>query len=139
MTHAARELLAWTRAAGRELADLVSALARLGEPALAREIAPLARHPDAEVRLVVAQGLDALADASPATVAALVLLSQDDVDEVRSWATFALSADHLVGAVGVGDALAARLGDDCEEVRVEAVRGLAGPARRSSGSRRGGR
>ena len=120
------ELLAWTGGVRREaLADLVSALSRLGEPALAEEIAPLAVHDDPEVRLAVAQGLDELAAASPATVAALVALSRDAVDEVRSWATFALSGDHLAGLGGVADALAARLEDPSEEIRVEAVRGLA--------------
>lgn len=124
--HAAAELLAWARAVGSDaLPDVVGALGQLGEPALAREIAPLSDHPDADVRVAVAQVLVELADASPATVAALVLLSRDDVVEVRSWATFGLATDALKHATGVGDALAARLDDASQEVRVEAVRGLA--------------
>jgi HEAT repeat protein len=107
------------------LADFVSALGRTELPQLAHELAPLADHGDPEVRVAVAQALGQLADSSPATVAALVLLSRDREDEVRSWATFALAAESLDGAAGVRDALAARLRDESDDVRVEAVRGLA--------------
>ena len=126
VTRAAGDLLAWTRAARPAgLADVVSALGRLGEPALAGEIAPLAEHDDPEVRVVVAQVLGELLDDSQATVCALVRLSADCDEEVRSWATFALAADRLAAAPGVADALFARLADPSEEVRVEAARGLA--------------
>ena len=126
MRRAAGELLASARTADPDaLADLVSALARLGDPAMAREVAPLAEHHDPRVRLAVAQALDALGDTSPATVTALILLSRDAVDEVRSWATFALAGDALSDAPGAPEALAAKLGDPADEVRVEAVRGLA--------------
>lgn len=126
MRRAAGQLLAsvWT-ADPDALADLVSALGRLGERAMARELASLAEHDDPRVRLAVAQALDALGDSSPAPVAALILLSRDAVDEVRSWATFALAADGLSDAPGAPEALAAKLGDPADEVRVEAVRGLA--------------
>jgi HEAT repeat protein len=107
------------------LADLINALGRCGIPAVGCEIAPLAGHPDAEVRVAVAQALGELGDVGPEAVASLVVLSRDTVDEVRSWATFALADDRLGPALGVADALAARLHDPCGEVRVEAVRGLA--------------
>ena len=130
IARAAGDLLGWTRAANdAALPDLVSALGGLGEPALAGEIAPLVEHLNPEVRVVVAQVLGELRDDSPATVEALVLLSRDRVEEVRSWATFSLAAEHLVRVAGVDDALLARLGDESEEVRVEAVRGLARLAR----------
>ncbi len=126
MTRAVGELLEWASAAHPDgLPDVVSALGRLGEPALAPRIAPLADHCDPEVRLVVAQVLGGLGDESADTVAALVRLSCDSVEEVRSWATFGLAGERLVMAPGVDDALIARLGDPCEEVRVEATRGLA--------------
>ena len=126
VARAAATLLRWTAAAeGTVLADLVSALGRGGVPRLAHEIAPLAGHPECEVRVAVAQALGTLNDATPATVAALVRLSRDPTDEVRSWATFALAQPCLADACGVEDALRARLDDPCDEVRVEAVRGLA--------------
>ena len=126
VVRAAADLLEWTRTANdAALPDLVSALGGLGEPALAGKIAPLVEHVNPEVRLVVAQVLGELRDDSPATAAALAALSRDPVEEVRSWATFSLAAEPLVHVAGVDDALLARLGDESEEVRVEAVRGLA--------------
>ncbi|HEX8207551.1 MAG TPA: HEAT repeat domain-containing protein [Solirubrobacteraceae bacterium] len=126
VARAAGELLEWTRVVRPEgLPDVVSALGALGEPSLAPAIAALADHHDPEVRLVVAQALGGLPDSSPLTVGALVVLSCDDVEEVRSWATFGLGTDRLNRSPGVDDALLARLADPSEEVRVEAARGLA--------------
>jgi HEAT repeat protein len=126
VARAAGELLEWTRAVRPGgLPDLVSALGRLGEPALVPGIAALAQHVDPEVRLVVAQVLGEIPDESTATVEALVVLSCDCVEEVRSWATFGLAAERLSRSQGVDDALLARLADPSEEVRVEAARGLA--------------
>ena len=126
MARAAATLLEWLSGARcAAAADLVSALGRAGLPGLAPSLAPLARHPEPEVRLAVAHALGAGGDSSPATVAALVILSRDRVDEVRSWATFALADGRRATAPGVPDALTARLDDTCDEVRVEAVRGLA--------------
>ena len=123
---AATTLLRWCERGDADvLAELVSVLARAAVPGVAADLARLAGHRATAVRLVVAQALFELQDASPQTVAALVALSRDPVDEVRSWATFGLAADHLAAAEGVHAALAARLDDRCEEVRVEAVRGLA--------------
>lgn len=120
------DLLDWICAVRPEgLPDVVSALGGLREPALAPRIAPLAEHCDPEVRLVVAQVLGELRDESVATVEALVRLSDDAVEEVRSWATFGLAGDRLNRVPGVDDALLARLADPSEEVRVEAARGLA--------------
>ena len=126
MARAAGDLLDWTSAERPEgLPDVLSALGGLREGALAPRIARLAEHDDPEVRLVVAQVLGELPDDSAATVEALVLLSHDPVEEVRSWATFGLAGDRLNRTPGVDDALLARLADPSEEVRVEAVRGLA--------------
>jgi HEAT repeat protein len=123
---AAAALLRWCRE--REaglLADAVSVLARARVPGVAEHVAPLAQHPEPEVRLAAAQALVELQDASPASAAALVALSRDRVEEIRSWATFGLASDRLADAEGVHEALAARLEDSSDEVRVEAVRGLA--------------
>jgi HEAT repeat protein len=119
------ELLAFAREAEPgALPDLLSALGRFRCPGLAQEIAGLADHPQAEVRLVVAQALNQQSDASSPAVAALVRLSADTVEEVRSWATFALAGDHFHDVPGVDEALRARLTDLSPDVRVEAIRGL---------------
>ena len=123
---AATQLLQWCEAGDAEvLAEIVSVLARARVPGVAGELARLAEHRSVAVRLVVAQGLVELEDTAGESVAALVALSRDRVDEVRSWATFGLASDGLAGREDVRAALAARLDDRSEEVRVEAVRGLA--------------
>src|SRR5918992_957654 len=123
LAHATATIL--ERVAGAEaavLADLVSALARSGVGPLAQELGRRAEHAEPEVRVAVAQALGQLRDASPATVAALVILSRDPEVEVRSWATFALAGEHLDGTAGVHDALAARIRGDADDVRLEAIR-----------------
>ena len=122
---AVADLLGWARTADPSaLPDLVSALGRFRDPGVATELAALAEHPDAEVRLVAAQALIEQPNPSPAVIAALTLLSRDAVDEVRSWATFALAAESLGDAPEAIDALKERLTDPSPDVRVEAVRGL---------------
>lgn len=126
LASASATLLRWAAAGDSAvLADLVSTLGRCGVPGLAEHLAPLAGHQQSEVRVAVAQALGTTTDDSPATIEALRTLSTDTHDEVRSWATFALAQSELAKMPGVEDALAARLDDPCDEVRVEAVRGLA--------------
>ena len=121
----AAELLEWARGANAPgLADLVSALGRLGDQTLTTELATLAEHDDAEVRLVVAQALGELEQMTPPAVEALIALSNDPVDEIRSWATFALAQPRIAHEPGVCDALRARLDDPSKDVRAEAEKGL---------------
>lgn len=86
-------------------------------------LAPFATHPDETVREAV---LHALRRSShPEAIAALIKLSQDEVDELREWATFALGSQlPLVHGAEVREALAARLTDRHEATRDEAVIGL---------------
>jgi len=125
LARVAGELLDWaerTNAPG--LPDLVSALGQLGVADLNDAVARLSAHEDPEVRLVVAQALTNPQQATPPTVAALIALSTDPVDEIRSWATFALARESLAHEPGVCDALMARLSDPAQDVRAEAERGL---------------
>ena len=125
LARVAGELLDWAqRANAPGLPDLVSALGQLGVADLNDAVAGLAAHEDPEVRLVVAQALGNLKQATPQTVSALITLSTDAVDEVRSWATFALARELLAHEPGVCDALRARLDDPSKDVRAEAERGL---------------
>ena len=58
-------------------------------------------------------------------LAALIALSADDDLDVRDWATFALGTLSEDDGAPLRDALAARLDDEDEDVRLEAVHGLA--------------
>ncbi len=83
----------------------------------------LREHPDAEVREAVAFALGGRS--GPDVLAALIALSADDDLDVRDWATFALGTLSENDGAPLRDALAARLDDEDEDVRLEAVHGLA--------------
>src|SRR4051812_7476911 len=119
-------LLALLEDEKEEPAVLSSAAVGLGhlrdERAIDR-LAALASHPSADVRASVVHGLMGYDD--DRAVSALVRLSADGEGAVRDWATFALGVQIDRDTAEVRDALAARLEDDNEDARAEAIRGLA--------------
>lgn len=80
-------------------------------------------HPDADVRYSVVFGLLTHEDSS--AVNALIELSADADDDVRDWATFGLGTQIDTDTPTIRDALAARLRDDHDDTRSEALIGLA--------------
>lgn len=82
-----------------------------------------ARHADPGVRLAVAICLGGRE--SPESLATLAALCGDEDRDVRNWATFGLGSACRSDTPGVRDALAARLAEDDEEIRGEAILGLA--------------
>lgn len=104
------------------LACALVALAHLeaGDPTL---IAAHAAHPSSEVREAVAFCLARREEAVARQT--LVALSDDEDAEVRNWATFGLATVRGADTPAIGEALAARLSDAEDEVRGEAIRGLA--------------
>jgi len=87
-----------------------------------------ATHPDPDVRLEVARaapgGLDS--DNAQAVVAgALIRLSEDEVAEIRDWATFGLGSILDLDTPEIRSALGARLDDTDFDTRCEALVGLA--------------
>ncbi|MEO8519956.1 MAG: HEAT repeat domain-containing protein [Acidobacteriota bacterium] len=92
----------------------------LGEPTL---LAPLAQHVSEEVRGAVAYALGGRADSL--SIDTLIHLSRDPDLETRNWATFALGALSEEDSSAIRDALAANLTDADDEVRGEAIAGLA--------------
>jgi HEAT repeat protein len=87
----------------------------------------LAHHPDADVRTQVAVAIPVCTDDDvdlPA-VAALIELTNDRDADVRNWATFGLGRQLATDSQGVRDALWARVADESQDVREEAVAGLA--------------
>jgi HEAT repeat protein len=80
-------------------------------------------HPDAGVRGGVAFALGGRSGED--VLAALIELSADPEPDVRDWATFALGTLADVDNPSLRKALAARLADEDEDTRLEAVHGLA--------------
>jgi hypothetical protein len=109
-----------------EPAVLSSAAVGLGHLRDERAIEPLAAlasHLSPHLRASVVHGL--MGHDDDRAVSALVLLSADSEDAVRDWATFALGVQIDRDTAEVRDALAARLADENEDARAEAIRGLA--------------
>lgn len=92
----------------------------MGESA---QLARLAIHPSADVRCALAFALGGRND--HASVETLIALSADEDNETRDWATFALGALSEEDSPAVRDVLAARLTDVDDDVRGEAIAGLA--------------
>ena len=104
---------------------LVAALYALGHlrAGAATDLAVFAHHASARVRRAVAHALGGRDDA--AALNALTLLTADAETDVRDWATFGLGSLCQGDTPEVRDALAARLEDEDDEVRGEALVGLA--------------
>lgn len=81
------------------------------------------KDPEAEIRLAVVGGL--LCQESDLAIDALIALSTDEDDEVRSWATCALGTLIDLDDHRIREALFARLSDSHEETQQEALYGLA--------------
>jgi HEAT repeats len=93
---------------------------RRGEPS---QLAGLTKHASEDVRHALAYALGGRTDA--VSSAALIELSGDVDTDTRNWATFALGSLSQEDSPAIRDALAARLSDADDEVRAEAIFGLA--------------
>ncbi|MGH3849133.1 MAG: HEAT repeat domain-containing protein, partial [Pseudonocardiaceae bacterium] len=115
---ASNEDVLWS--AARALGATASSL---GLPALLA----LAQHPDEDVRTQVAVSVPACTgdDVDASAVAALIELTNDRDADVRNWATFALGRQLAADSHDVRDALWARVADESQDVREEAIAGLA--------------
>lgn len=87
------------------------------------ELVKLKGHPSEEVRSGVVHGL--AGQSLPEAVSALIELSEDPGEDVRNWATFELGSLTEVDTPQLREALLRRLTDANEEVRGEALVGLA--------------
>jgi HEAT repeat protein len=111
--------------ADREPLVTASALYALGHLGLGEsaQIARLASHRSDDVRCALAYALGGRADRI--SVDTLIALSADQDRDTRNWATFALGALSEEDSSPIRDALAARLIDGDDEIRGEAMAGLA--------------
>jgi methionyl-tRNA formyltransferase len=107
----------------RVLAAIAHAFANLGDPYGTEVLLRLGDHADAAVRAGVVEALTGREN--DRAIAALIRLSADPDDDIRDWATFALGAICTRDTEELREALVARLDDECEEPRLEAVHGLA--------------
>ena len=98
------------------------ALGHLGVGELSA-IAGCAKRPEAQVREAAVRAL--LSRDEPMARRTLIELSQDTEPEVRDWATFGLGTCDKIDSPEIRAALVARLDDEDDETRGEALLGLA--------------
>lgn len=105
------------------LESILVAFSHLRDQKIIDSVAHLAKHPDPDVRQSLCLALAGYDE--PAAVQMLIDLSTDKETEVRNWATFALGTQLEIDTPLLREALASRLQDADEEVRGEALVGLA--------------
>lgn len=106
---------------------LSSAIFALGHLADTRAVPKVVRHSahaDPEVRFAVAFACGCFGNET-AAVETLLRLMCDEDDDVRDWATFGLGSCSELDTPAIGEALFAALADSCEDVKQEALAGLA--------------
>lgn len=105
------------------LYSAIVAIQHLDRVSAAPLIIHFAHHPSDDVRYAVAVALGGV-ESDEATETLLRLMTDSD-DEVRDWATFSLGQQSEVDTPEVRSALVARLDDTHDDVRYEAICGLA--------------
>ncbi|MBS0658387.1 MAG: HEAT repeat domain-containing protein [Verrucomicrobia bacterium] len=107
----------------RVVKEALFALSHRHDPATIPAVLPFSEHSDADLRYAAVIALSRYED--PAAVAALIQLSSDEDADVRNWATFGLGTQVDFDSPALRDALAARRFEADEEIRGEALIGLA--------------
>jgi HEAT repeat protein len=106
------------------LASAIAALGHLDNPLAIPLIVRYRAHPSEEIRFRVAWALGCFPN-DPRSVTTLLALMEDAEEDVRDWATFGLGNQGESDSSVIRDALFRRLGDSNEDVREEAIAGLA--------------
>jgi len=101
----------------------ISGFGHRPHPLALPELIKFASHPDQEIRFQVAVALGCYSEAD--SMDALLRLAKDDSDAVRDWATFGIGSMQEEDNPKVRDLLWANLQDTDEDVRGEALVGLA--------------
>lgn len=101
----------------------VSGLGHRPHPDALETLVVLARHADSAMRWNVAVSLGCYQD--PAAIGALIQLATDVDSDVRDWATFGLGTLQNADTPGLREVLWRNLSDEDEDVRGEALVGLA--------------
>ena len=106
------------------LSSAIHALGHLNNPEAIPLVVRFCEHAAADVRFSVACALGSFAN-DPQAVQSLIALTRDADDDVRDWAVFGLGNLGDGDSVEIRDALFSRLSDSNENVREEAMVGLA--------------
>jgi Ankyrin repeats (3 copies) len=112
-----------------QLARTINCVAKTESDCALEPLLLLSRHRSEAVRLSVAQGLPSFGrgercSESDPMVSALLDLMDDQDEEVRNWATFGIGSQVSVDGPAIRSALRARLADNNDDARAEAVIGL---------------
>jgi HEAT repeat protein len=106
------------------LEAVINALGFLYDPRAIPLITQFADHPNEKVRFQVACASGHFPN-DPRCVETLIHLMNDVDDDVRDWATFGLGSQSTIDSAEIRDALWNRVSDKNEDVRDEAITGLA--------------
>ena len=105
------------------LSSIIFALGHLHDPRAVEPLVGLRRHSDARVRYAVVSSLCGHDDTL--SIEAMIACSSDPDRDVRNWATFGLGSQIDVDSPTIREALVARLKEEDDEIRGEALVGLA--------------
>ncbi len=105
------------------LSSIAFAMGHLHDPRCIEEVLSLTQHPNADVRYAVVHSLTGHED--PKVIEAMIALSDDDDPDVRNWATFGIGSMIETDIPALREALFERLSETEQEIRLEAIVGLA--------------
>ena len=105
------------------LASIIFALGHLHDSRAVEPLVGLSRHSDARVRYAVVSSLCGNDDGH--SIDAMIACSSDQDRDVRNWATFGLGSQIDADSSTIREALVARLKEEEDEIRGEALVGLA--------------
>jgi HEAT repeat protein len=108
----------------KALAAAITALGHLDNPAAIALVSAHHNHSDPDVRYAVAFALGCFPN-DVHSVLTLLNLMEDSNEDVRDWATFALGVLGSANSAEILDALFRRINDPDDDVREEAMVGLA--------------
>jgi HEAT repeat protein len=106
------------------LSAIITAFGHLENPSIIPQILPFSYHPHADVRFGLAFALGCFAS-DERGISTLIRLMNDKDSEVRDWATFGLGVLGDFDSSKVREALFKNLSDEDQDVREEAMAGLA--------------
>jgi len=105
------------------LASIIFALGHLHDSRAVEPMIGLSTHPDARIRYAVVSSLCGHDDNG--SIETMVARSSDQDRDVRNWATFGLGSQIDTDTPAIREALFARLTEKDDEIRGEAIVGLA--------------